>query len=212
MINKYKLFNFKLDRQNDIIEIGGGEGYLSSSLVKLGYNIVLFIEPDRNKYKKATRKLKNVECLNKSIETIDLKKIKSKSPFVTVIMQDVIEHISKVKQNNFFIELKSKYKKVNLIGRTPNLKSPFGLRNSFGDNTHLYRFTDVSLKDFLKDLGFIDITISNEPYKITGFTSLIRYFPYFLFICITSIIFLIIFGHWEGFLTPNIVFKAQKVI
>ncbi len=211
MINKEKLFNFYLYKNNDIIEIGGGEGDLSKSLVDSGFNLVLFIEPDIKKYQKATRKLKNIECLNQSIETVNCKKIRSKSIYVTVIMQDVIEHISKVNQKNFFKELKSKYKKVNLIGRTPNLKSPFGLRNSFGDNSHLYRFTDTSLRDFLKDLGFLNIIISNEPYKITGFTSFLRYFPYLIFIYITSIIFLFIFGQWEGLLTPNLVFYSSKI-
>ena len=210
MINKEKLFNFYLYKNNDIIEIGGGEGDLSKSLVDSGFNLVLFIEPDIKKYQKATRKLKNIECLNQSIETVNCKKIRSKSIYVTVIMQDVIEHISKVNQKNFFKELKSKYKKVNLIGRTPNLKSPFGLRNSFGDNSHLYRFTDTSLRDFLKDLGFLNIIISHEPYKITGVTSFLRYFPYLFFIQITSIIFLFIFGQWEGFLTPNLVFYSNK--
>ena len=211
MINKQKLFNFNLNKDNDIIEIGGGEGDLSKSLVKSGFNLVLFIEPDRKKFQKATRKLNNIDCLNQSIETINCKNIRSKSLYVTVIMQDVIEHISELNQKNFFKELKSKYKKVNLIGRTPNLKSPFGLRNSFGDNTHIHRFTDTSLRDFLKDLGFLNIIISNEPYKITGFTSFLRYFPYLIFIYITSIIFLFIFGQWEGLLTPNLVFYSSKI-
>ena len=171
MIDKYKLFKFKLNRKNDIIEIGGGEGELSKNLIKLGYKIVLFVEPDINKYKQATRKLQNVDCLNKSIENIDFKKINSKSLNVTVIMQDVIEHIRIDSQKKFFEELKSNYKQINLIGRTPNLKSPFGLRNSYGDNSHIYRFTDTSLKDFLANLGFRNIKVSNEPYKITGITS-----------------------------------------
>ena len=51
MIDKYKLFKFKLDKKNDIIEVGGGEGELSKSLIKLGYKVVLFIEPDVKKYK-----------------------------------------------------------------------------------------------------------------------------------------------------------------
>ncbi len=211
MIDKYKLFKFKLNRKNDIIEIGGGEGELSKNLIKLGYKIVLFVEPDINKYKQATRKLQNVECLNKSIENIDFKKINSKSLNVTVIMQDVIEHIRIDSQKKFFDELKSNYKQINLIGRTPNLKSPFGLRNSYGDNSHIYRFTDTSLKDFLANLGFRNIKVSNEPYKITGITSFLRYFPYLISIYICSISFAFVYGQWEGFLSPNIVFYSEKV-
>ena len=211
MLDKYKLFKFKLDKKNDIIEIGGGEGDLCKSLIKFGYKVVLFVEPDINKYKKATRKLRNVECVNKNIENIDCKKINSKSLNVTVIMQDVIEHIKIDSQKIFFEQLKSNYKQIYLIGRTPNLKSPFGLRNSYGDNSHIYRFTDNSLKDFLDNLGFRKIKVSNEPYKITGFTSFLRYLPFLICIFICSIAFLFVYGQWEGFLTPNIVFYSEKV-
>jgi len=211
MLDKYKLFKFKLDRKNDIIEIGGGEGDLCASLIKLGYKVVLFIEPDINKYKKATRKLRNVECVNKNIENIDCKKINTKSSNVTVIMQDVIEHIKIDNQKIFFEQLKANYKQIYLIGRTPNLKSPFGLRNSYGDNSHIYRFTDNSLKDFLANLGFRKIKVSNEPYKITGLTSSLRYLPYLVCIFICSIAFSFVYGQWEGFLTPNIVFYSEKV-
>ena len=211
MFYKNYLFKFKLYKRNDIIEIGGGEGELSYSLIQLGYNVVLFVEPDLVKFSRASRLLPNTECLNKTIESIDVKKIKSKSACVTVIMQDVIEHIPKTNQKKFFEELKLKYEKINLIGRTPNLKSPFGLRNSFGDNTHIHRFTDKSLGEFLKDLGFIDIIILNEPYKVTGLVSFIRYIPYLLTVFIVSISFLFIFGVWEGFLTPNLVFYTKNL-
>ena len=210
MINQYKLYKFSLDKNNDIIEIGGGEGELSKILLKYRYNLVLFVEPDLNKFNIATRKLQNVYCLNNFIENIDCRNINSKSAHVTVIMQDVIEHISIDSQKIFFEKLKSNYKKINLIGRTPNLKSPFGLRNSYGDNSHIYRFTNTSLKDFLFNLGFSNTLISSETYKITGIISFFRYLPYLVIIYICSITFYFVYGQWEGFLTPNIVFYSEK--
>ena len=206
-----RLFKFKLDKGSDFIEIGGGEGDLSRSLLKNGFQLVLFVEPDLEKFKVACKKLPNIECLNVDISRLDCNKINSKSPEVTVIMQDVIEHIRSDSQKIFFKQLKSNYKQINLIGRTPNLKSPFGLRNSYGDNSHIYRFTDNSLKDFLANLGFINIKVSSEPYKITGITSFLRYIPYLVSIYIFSIMFSFVYGQWEGFLTPNIVFYSEKV-
>lgn len=211
MFKKCKLFSYKLKKDSDFIEIGGGEGDLSKNLIRLGYRVILFIEPDQNKFDEANMKLKSVRCLNIGIEKINFKKISSKSSEVTIIMQDVIEHIPKIKQKEFFHEIKKKYKKVYLIGRTPNLKSPFGMRNSFGDNTHLHRFTDNSLKSFLNDLGFRENFISCEPYKITGITSAIRYLPYWSCIGLTSLLFIFVFGKWEGFLTPNLVFYSIMV-
>lgn len=205
-----KLFNFDLFEDNDFIEIGGGYGDLSNYLIELGFNVVLFIEPDSSKFVIAERKLENINCLNLDISQVNCQDINSKSSKVTVIMQDVIEHISESIQKKFFFELQKKYKTIYFIGRTPNLKSPFGLRNSFGDNTHIHRFTDRSLKNFLKNLGFKNIIIKNESYKITGLVSLLRYPLYFFTILYFSLMSLIVFGCWEGFLSPNIVFKSKK--
>ena len=93
-------------------------------------------------------------------------------------MQD-IEHISYKNLNVFFEIISIKYEQINLIGRTPNLKSPFGLRNSFGDNTHIHRFTNTSLKDFLERLDYKNIVVSRENYKITGIVSLLRFLHIF---------------------------------
>ena len=206
-----KIFNFKLFKNNDFIEIGGGYGDLSNVLIKYGFNVVLFIEPDTAKFNIAKRKLKTIECLNFDIDKINCQEIKAKSKIVTVIMQDVIEHISESSQRKFFLELQKKYETINFVGRTPNLKSPFGLRNSFGDNTHIYRFTDKSLENFLKNMGFKNIIIKNESYKITGIVSLLRYPFYFLSIFNFSLMSFFVFGCWEGFLTPNIVFQSKKI-
>ena len=210
MSRKRKLFGFSLNPDSDYIEVGGGEGELSLYLIMSGFNMILFIEPDFKKFSIASKKLNNILCLNSDIKEINANEIKPKSRIVTIIMQDVIEHISIDKQKIFFQEIFSNYEEIYFIGRTPNLKSPFGMRNSFGDNTHIHRFTDNSLRDFLFKLDFTNIHIKNEDYKITGITSLFRYPPYLLTILLVSLIFLIIFGSWEGFLTPNIVFKAQK--
>tara|TARA_A100001011_G_scaffold341326_1_gene374096 strand:+ start:213 stop:860 length:648 start_codon:yes stop_codon:yes gene_type:complete len=211
MLNKRKLFGFKLDQKSDYMEIGGGEGELSLDLKMSGFNLIIFIEPDFGKFTIASKKLKNILCINLDIMKFNANQIKPKSKILTVIMQDVIEHISIDKQRLFFQKVFSKYEKIYFIGRTPNLKSPFGMRNSFGDNTHLYRFTDNSLRDFLYKLDFNNVFISNEEYQVTGIISLFRYPPYLFTVLLVSLTFLIIFGCWEGFLTPNIVFKAEKI-
>ena len=211
MIYKSRLFGCNLLPQSDYIEIGGGEGDLSLDLKNRGLNVILFIEQDTKKYNVASKRLTNVLCLNLDAVDLDISQIKPKSKIVTVIMQDVIEHISFEKQKLFFQIISSKYEKIYFIGRTPNLKSPFGLRNSFGDNTHIHRFTDTSLRDFLENLGFKNIKVTKESYKITGIVSFLRFFPYFFILLIVSLSFAFIFGTWEGMLTPNINFKSKKI-
>ena len=178
MANNFKLYQNKIPDDFDLIEIGGGYGDLGSALINAGYNLVLFLEPDKQKYESALEKIENVYMLNKKLSEVDLKIIKNKSSKVFVVMQDVIEHIPKNEQKIFFEDLLKIYDEIKLIGRTPNLKSTYGLRNSFGDNTHLYRFTDSSLKSFLNDLGFHQISIGPEPYQITGVISFLRFCLY----------------------------------
>ena len=211
MFNKNKLFGFKIRRESDFIEIGGGEGNLGLELINKGFNLVLFVEPEFKKYQLASEKLKNIMCLNIHVEELNVDLIKPRSKIVTVIMQDVIEHISFDKQKVFFQVLFKKYEQIYFLGRTPNLKSPFGLRNSFGDNTHLHRFTDTSLKDFLGKLDFEENITSREVYSVTGLVSFFRYPLYFLMISSVSLAFLLVFGSWEGMLTPNISFMSKKV-
>ena len=205
-----KLFDYPLKKNSDFIEIGGGEGDLCTELVQSGIKFILYAEPDKGKFDVARKKLYFINCQNIDISKIDFSKLNKESDSVTIIMQDVIEHISKDKLKYFFNKLSDNYSNIYFIGRTPNLKSPFGLRNSFGDNSHIYRFTNSSLNHFLKELGFINIVISYEPYKISGLVSFVRYLPYFITIFSFSLMFMFVYGSWEGFLTPNLVFHAKK--
>ena len=209
LANNFNLYQIKIPQGFDLIEIDGGYGDLGLDLINAGYNLVLFLEPDKIKYEAALEKIKNVYMLNKTMSDVDLKNIKKKSSKVFVVMQDVIEHIPKNEQKNFFEELLKIYDEIKLIGRTPNLKSTYGLRNSFGDNTHIHRFTDGSLKSFLNDLGFYKITIHSEPYQITGLVSFLRYFPYLFVIGLYSISFFFVFGQWEGLQSPNLIFQSS---
>ena len=145
---KKYLFGFKLFKQFDFIEIGGGYGHLSKKLLNDGINLVLFAEPEKDKFHEAKLKLNKINCQNKLISEIDFENLRSQSNYACVLMQDVIEHIPESDQREFFKKLSLFYEEIFFIGRTPNLKSIFGLRNSFGDNTHIYRFTNHSLISF----------------------------------------------------------------
>ena len=210
MKKEFSLYDKKISKDFDIIEIGGGLGEISSELIRRKYNLKLFLEPDSNKFSEASINLPVHVCQNINLSHCDFSKINPSSQKAYVIMQDVIEHIPKLEQLNFFKNLTNQYQEIFFIGRTPNLKSPFGARNSFGDMTHLYRFTDTSLKSFLNEIGFQEIKIYHEPYRITGLTSLMRYPLYLFTVGICSLAFVSIFGRWEGIQTPNIIFNCSN--
>ncbi len=210
MFKKIKLYNFPIPFDFDLIEIGGGLGDISCNFLKNKYSLKLFLEPDLQKFEVASKKLPLDLCQNANLSDCNFSKIYPTSKKVFVIMQDVIEHIPKLEQKNFFKDLNDKYEEIFLIGRTPNLKSPFGARNSYGDMTHLHRFTDCSLKNFLNQIGFQKVITHHEPYRITGVTSFMRYLPYLITIGISSLSFVFVFGTWEGIQTPNLIFKSSN--
>lgn len=204
------LYGYKLNPVVSIVDVGGGYGDLSSELISAGYKVKAFIEPDDLKFASAEKKLGfETTCLCSRLGDDSIISSISDVGTLTIVMQDVIEHVPLEAQKKFFHDLRSRGIRVTLIGRTPNLKSPFGLRNSFGDNTHIYRFTDVSLRDFLCELGFRNISICSEPYKVTGLVSLVRSVFYFSIIFIVAAAFVAIYGTREGWMAPNLVFKAE---
>lgn len=204
------LYGYKLSKSDNIVDIGGGRGELALELISAGYNIVAFVEPDREKFSVAQQRIgSQAPCFNCKIGEAGLINHTDTLNCLTIVMQDVIEHIPQDAQRAFFLNLRKNGVNVKLIGRTPNLKSPFGLRNSFGDNTHIYRFTDTSLRDFLVEMGFRNIDIHSEPYKITGLVSLVRSIPYYIILLMVTLSFVAVYGSYEGFMTPNIVFHAQ---
>jgi hypothetical protein len=204
------LYRFPIFKNENIIEIGSGFGDLAKSFEAKGYLFLCLIEPDQEKYKFLHSLFdKRTLIIDESLTSKNIKTILFKYSSLTIIMQDVIEHIPPHDFFKFICDLKSKNIKIRLIGRTPNLTSPFGLRNSFGDNTHILRFNNISLENYLKKAGFSEIHIKAEPYRVTGIVSFLRFLPYYFVLTLFFLAFLCIYGFPVKELTPNIVFEAK---
>ncbi len=204
------LYTFPIFKNENIIEVGSGFGDLAKNFEQNGYRFLCLIEPDKEK-NKVLRSLfgKSIHIINESLSSKNIRAMIFRYSNITIIMQDVIEHIPPNEFKKFIADLKNQNKKIRLIGRTPNLTSPFGLRNSFGDNTHILRFNNISLEDYLKKAGFSEIHIKAEPYQITGIVSFFRFLPYYFVLTIIFLVFLCIYGFPIKELTPNIVFEAK---
>jgi len=202
------LYSFKIKEGENIAEIGGGEGLLAAWMQSRGVRIKVFMEPMLNE--KDLKSLRDALLLRMRAGDEGAGRLLAESNIDTIVMQDVIEHIRPEEMKSMLDEYMNKSNNLpKLVGRTPNLKSTFGLRNSFGDNTHILRFTDTSLRSYLADLGYTNIQIKNEPYIVTGIVSLARYIPYKLILFYEWLKFLIVFGQGEGAFTPNLVFEAS---
>lgn len=202
------LYSFKIKAGENIAEIGGGRGLLAEWMQSRGVRIKVFMEPMLDK--RDLKNLKDALLLKMRAGEVGAGHLLAERNIETIVMQDVIEHIRPEEMKAMLDEYMNKSNNLpRLVGRTPNLKSTFGLRNSFGDNTHILRFTDNSLRSYLAELGYTNIKIKNEPYIITGVVSLARYIPYKLILFYEWLKFLIVFGQGEGAFTPNLVFEAR---
>lgn len=205
-----KFYGFLIKKNECIVEIGGGEGSLALFFINSNYKVVEFIEPDKSSFSLAEKKLKGkVPTLTRStIKNIDINKFAERHKRITFILQDIIEHITFKELQDFFIKLSLRGCKFKIIGRTPNVSSLYGLRNAFGDSTHIYHFTERTLREHLMKLGFQVINIKSEPYQVTGLISALRMMPYFLVLGLLSLSFICVFGSFEGLFAPNLVFEA----
>ena len=206
-----KFNGFVIKKEECIIEIGGGDGSLALSFINSDYKIVEYIEPDISAFSLAEKKLKGkVPILSRTtIKNININKFTERHKKITFILQDVIEHITLKELRDFLIELSLRGCEFKIIGRTPNVASLYGLRNAFGDSTHIYYFTERTLREHLKKIGFQVINAKSEPYKVTGLVSAFRMVPYFLVLGLLSLSFICVFGSFEGLFAPNLVFEAS---
>jgi hypothetical protein len=207
-----RLFGFKIRDGERVAEIGGGEGDLSVRAKSEGIHVVAFMEPAIKDISRLSGMLgPDTQCIQMRVGDPNAGKTLAKHMINTIVIQDVIEHIDESALKDFFDEFKVVAGKLpRLIGRTPNLKSHYGLRNSFGDNSHLHRFTERSLRNFLSELGYKSICIKEDPYNITGIISFLRYVPYKLILLSLKLKMMIIYGQNEGPMSPNIVFDAES--
>lgn len=206
-----KLYGFPIRKDENIFEIGCGEGHLSKKLLQYSFKVIGALEPDQIKMQKAKENLKGCYFFETTLIDVEFLKKVAEYAEVTLVLQDVIEHIPIAEFQYSISYLKKMGCSIRILGRTPNLTSPFGLRNSFGDLTHIHRFTNRSLKQYLEMAGFKKINVKDEPYTITGITSFLRFFLYHSVTLVTSLAFLFIYGSWEGKMAPNLVFEAVAV-
>jgi hypothetical protein len=206
------IYGIKINKSESIFEIGGGDGELTKLLLDKGYSVIGFIEPDISKINTAKKNLSGYQVNIYSLFLTDEEVLKeiARYKYPLLILQDVIEHITAQDFYQAIKFLRSSGCHPRIIGRTPNLSSPFGLRNSFGDLTHIHRFNSKSLEEYFFNTGFKKIIVNGEPYVVTGIVSLVRMFAYHAVMLLTSIAFIFVYGSNEGYATPNIVFDVKS--
>ena len=159
-----KYFRPLLKKEDKILDIGSGTGFLLKVLEDEGYQKLWGVERDKFQFKESQKILKVSKLYNQDI--FDFFK-KTNQTFNVIFMMDIIEHIPKERIIPLLKQAYSHLEKGGiLILRNPNAESPlFAGRSRYADFTHEISFTQVSMRMILREAGFEDIICkSDKPY------------------------------------------------
>jgi len=129
-----------------------------------------------------------------------------------VVLNDVLEHIPKIKLIKF-LELVYDFLEIEgiIIIKVPNMSNPFGLMSRYMDITHEIGFTEESLSEVLKSIGFKNIEIVEASSSMSTVRSLIRNLSQRALFFLFRKLFLIQEYSVPKILNRNIIAIAKKI-
>ncbi|HAH20839.1 MAG: hypothetical protein A2Y00_03095 [Omnitrophica WOR_2 bacterium GWF2_43_52] len=153
------------DTQN-ILDIGCGMGHFLYYLKKRGYKNFLGVDIGREQIEhcrvKVTNNVKRVEnifgFLNERKNSYDL-----------IVLNDVLEHFNRDDTINLLQQIVCSLKKGGrLLIKTPNMGSLFACASLSIDFTHQIGFSEISLPQVLRAVGFSSIGVRPEKIYISS--------------------------------------------
>jgi len=208
-ISYFKYVHILKTKKNDhtVIDLGCGDGAIIKSIAQMfpesnctGVDLI-----------QTNSSHNNLTFLNDDI--LNFISITDLSACSLIIMNDVIEHFDYkeiIKILNILIEKMPKG--CYLCLQFPNMSSPFGLRNYFGDRTHKTALTDVKMSGVLSRFNQIAFHFSGvEEVRIFSLISFFFSFIYWKFIIkISGLFFRGSIGWNKYFFYPNLFCIVQK--
>lgn len=158
------------DITSKILDIGCGMGHFLYYISSKGYiNCYgIDISPQQVDFVK-----KNI---TDKVEVADaFQHLQINRKYEMIVVNDVIEHISKQKIIEFLALIKNSLNKDGiLLIKTDNMSNPLGLRNRYMDITHEIGFTEHSLYEILNCVGFNEISIREAEFLPNLKTKILR--------------------------------------
>jgi SAM-dependent methyltransferase len=157
--NRYLKFCTLANKKSPVIELGCGNGSFIRELLKEGFEKVIGIEPSST-YNPVIVK----DLIIQEYATQYLKKIEQKSLGLVVAL-DVFEHIEydEIKIILNLVDDKLQDGGI-LVFRVPNMGSPLGFFNYFGDISHVTPMNEVSIKQIALETKMELIGLYSEPF------------------------------------------------
>lgn len=195
-------------KANNVIDLGCGEGAIIKSIAQMfpesnciGVDLIQ-TNSSRN----------NLTFVNDDI--INFISITDLSGYSLIIMNDVIEHFDYNQIIKFMnIVLDKMPKGCRLCLQFPNMSSPFGLRNYFGDHTHKTALTDVKMSGVLSQFNQIEYNFNGveESVKFSPISFLLSFIYWKFIIKIYGLFFRGSIGWNKYFFYPNLFCIVQKL-
>lgn len=148
------------DKNAIILEIGCGLGHFQDYLQRKGFTNRTAIDIGIEQIEYCRKRYEGEFLL---IEDSDLYLLEHPRSFDTIVMNDVLEHLTK----NEVVDILDSIAKAlkpggRIIIRTPNMAALFSGASRFGDYTHEGGFTERSIKQVLSTVGFSEVTCYSE--------------------------------------------------
>jgi 2-polyprenyl-3-methyl-5-hydroxy-6-metoxy-1,4-benzoquinol methylase/glycosyltransferase involved in cell wall biosynthesis len=144
------------DRTSPILDVGCGFGHLARYLLERGYLNVGAIDSSAELIEQVRRYLRDSPKFLQHAEAVQFLK-SNPDRFSLITIFDVIEHIPFPEVHTFMRLVFSALKpQGRVVLRTPNMANVLGVYSRYMDLTHYHAFTEFSLFQLLRQVGFKD--------------------------------------------------------
>lgn len=198
---------FPTDKNISVIDLGCGSGDFVYWLNSKGYKNTIGIDIS-NELIDIGKSLgiSNIFC-NDFFNYLE----NQKSKFDVIILRDVLEHFDKDETHKLVALLYNNLKNNGIvILQVPNGQSPFVGRILYGDFTHHNAFTESSISQLFKSVGFSDINVYEVVPVPKNIKGAIRFVFWKLLKTYLKILQIIASGNGGGHFSPNIIAVVKK--
>lgn len=200
----YKKF-LPSNRDARILDIGCGMGHFLYFLKCEGYRNFLGIDISKQQIDFVK------ENITDSAVVADVLDFLGKEHFEVIVLNDILEHIPKNKLIEFLHMVSDSLENNGAVFiKVPNMSNPFGLKSRYITITHEVGFTEYSLVEVLKTIGFQDILITPAYSPVLSAKSLLGRTGQAIIHRFLKLLFLMQGYRVPNIMTANIIAIAKK--
>lgn len=158
--NRYLKFLSGFSRNLLVVEIGCGNGSFIQAMIKSGFEKIVGLEPSPSYKPVVTNGLIVQEYANEFFCKLPEGSVGG------VVAWDVFEHIAYADIKDLFVKIRmSLVQGGRLVIRVPNMSSPFGMVNFYGDISHVSPLNEHTMRQLAFETGMVLEGVYPEPFS-----------------------------------------------